>query len=246
MKPQHITFDPDTETFRAPHLAEIRQQAAALGERHGTLQVEIGSNRGRFLKGLARLHPDHFHLGVEIRRKFVDLVNDELQQENIPNARCLCGDANLALPLLFDHGELHRVYVLFPDPWWKKRHAKRRLLTPEFLRLTAQFIAPGGLLILKTDVEPYAQYLQEVVQTARPFLQPLDPGDPRWPQDEPRWPHTTREVKVLRDDLPIWKFYLLRTDDPVPPQAPDEHKPQGLFPKPENHRHANGRTRLRR
>lgn len=245
MKLQDFTFDPDIETYRANHLAEIRAWGQAHSPIEGPIQVEIGSNRGRFLKGMAALHPEHTVLGVEIRRKFAELVAEELAAEGPSNALSLCGDANLALPLLFADGELERLFVLFPDPWWKKRHAKRRILTPEFLLLVARKLRPGGQMIIKTDVEPYADYVREVVQSVDGPLRLLEPGDPAWPQDEERWPKTTREAKILRDGLPIWRFYLTRTEQPMDSLSTEGPLPQERFPKPDQKPSGASRSRVR-
>lgn len=214
MKVQDVTFSEAIETYQRAKLDAIREWAKDV-ELPSPVQVEIGSNRGRFLQNLAALYPEHSVLGIEIRAKFAAIIEEEIQAKGIPNARALCADANLALPLLFADGSLHRVYVLFPDPWWKKRHAKRRLLTPDFLKLVAQKLAPGGHLIIKTDVEPYAQYLEEMLTHTAPAFRLVKKGDEQYPDSEDKWPLTTREGKILQQGYPTWPFYLVRTEAPL-------------------------------
>jgi tRNA (guanine-N7-)-methyltransferase len=227
---QEVNLDPYVEEFQSEQIECIK--AWATGRDVKTpIHLEIGANRGRFLKGLARNCPEHSVIGIEIRRKFVQALQIELEQEGPPNAHMLGADANIALPLIFSDGSVHRVYVLFPDPWWKKRHAKRRLITPRFLNLLADKISPQGLLIIKTDVEQYAQMVQELVDESQRWAR-IFPKDEDWPQDEPQWPLTTREVRILSEDLPIWKIYAKPTG--VLAQGSIEDLPPQQFQKPGN------------
>ena len=241
---QNVDFDETIETYQGEQLASIRAWAQGRSF-EGRIQIEIGSNRGRFLRGLAGLYPSHSAVGVEMRRRFVETLEAELAHSGPANAHILCADANLALPMLFADRTLARVYVLFPDPWWKKRHAKRRLLTPRFLRLISEKLALDGQLIVKTDVEPYAEMVEDLVHSS-PRWRRLREGDEGWPQDEPQWPHTTRERKILGKGLPIWKIYAAptgSTDDDVLDAPPHERfeKPEVAIEKPLSHR-----PRLRR
>ncbi len=208
---QDVTFDEATETYQRARLDAIRAWGA---ERQlpGPVQIEIGSNQGRFLKGLARLYTDRSVLGIEIRRRFVEVLSEELTDEGLTNAQALAADANLALPLLFADNTVERIYILFPDPWWKKRHAKRRLFTPEFLGLLANKLRPDGLLVIKTDVEPYAEIVSELIDQSQRWRRVM-PDDPAWPEDEDQWPKTTREGKILRKGLPVWKIYAEPTGE---------------------------------
>lgn len=231
MQIQPVTFAPHIEQFSDRHLQAIKDQGDAL-DLQAPYHVEIGSNRGRFLRGIARVFPHRSIIGLEIRPKWARLAGADLRKDGITHAASLYGDANLALPLLFPDASLERVYILFPDPWWKKRHARRRIISPHVLQLLAAKLQPGGLLIIKTDVEPYYHFAAGLFDDTCPQFRRLDPQDPAWPQDEPAWPLTTREVRIVEKGLPVFKLYAVRTDVPASPDAIREAALE-RFPKPD-------------
>ena len=194
------------------------------------VHVEIGSNRGRFLKELAVALPDRTVLGIEIRRKFADLVNDEINGLGLRNAQVLGADAQLALPLLFPDASVECFYLLFPDPWWKKRHAKRRLFTPEFLDLIADKLVVGGHFVAKTDVAPYADFIRAVLPSTD-RLDLVEEGTQGWPDHAAAWPMTTRERKVASAAGPIWRYVLRNNGKPRSGQ-PYPEIDLDRFPKP--------------
>jgi tRNA (guanine-N7-)-methyltransferase len=235
---QKVELDAHVENFQAEQIEAIKLWAKDR-ELSAPVQLEIGSNRGRFLTGLARNYPEHSVVGIEIRRRFAETLQQELDLEGPTNAHILGADANIALPMIFADGSIHRVFVLFPDPWWKKRHAKRRLITPKFLNLLADKIAPDGHLVVKTDVEQYAQMVSDLVEGSRRWMR-LNPDDTEWPRDEAQWPLTTRERKIIRKELPIWKIYAKPTG--APRDETLEDLPAERFEKPEKTiDHARGR-----
>ena len=229
MKLQEVDFPESVVRYQAAQLDTIRRWGRGR-ELPAPVQVEIGSNRGRFLLGLAAALPNRTVVGMEIRRKFADALDSKIAAAGLSNAHALGVDANLALPMLFADGALERLYVLFPDPWWKKRHARRRLLTPGFLDLAADKLQPRGHLIIKTDVAPYARYLAELLETT-PRFRRISEGDADYPDDEPTWPLTSREFAVRSRAAPIWKFYLVSTGRPRTTEA-TLLLPRGRFPKP--------------
>jgi tRNA (guanine-N7-)-methyltransferase len=230
VKLQNPSFPEFVTQYRAGELDAIAawaQDRTAAGPVH----VEIGSNRGRFLKALAASLPDRTVLGIEIRKKFAELLQTEVDEEGLGNALVLGADAQLALPMLFPDHSLECVYLLFPDPWWKKRHAKRRLFAPPFLDLIADKLQVGGHLVVKTDVEPYAAFIETVIPTTK-RLDLVTPTDARWPSHADKWPQTTRERKVGTAGDPVWRYVLCnngapRSDEPYPEIDLDR------FPKPE-------------
>lgn len=229
MKLQDVTFPDIVAAHRSAELDDIATWAESR-ELPAPVHVEIGSNRGKFLKGLAASLPDRTLLGIEIRRKFAEVLHGELVAEGLQNAHVLGADAQLALPLLFPNASIECVYLLFPDPWWKKRHAKRRLFTPPVLDLLADKLQVGGHLVVKTDVEPYAEMIEEVLPCTQRFDR-VEPGDAGWPPHAEAWPLTTRERKVTRAGGPIWRFVLRRNDAPRSTEPYPEIDMQ-RFPKP--------------
>ncbi len=128
------------------------------------LALEIGFAKGRFLLGTGAANPDLGFIGIESRRKWIPYVREQCQKHGITNVAVAQGDAHYLLPMCIPDGRLQEVFVLFPDPWWKERHQKKRLLlTDDFLKEIARTIKPGGLLTLKTDVARYADAVLETV-----------------------------------------------------------------------------------
>ncbi|MFN6339833.1 MAG: tRNA (guanosine(46)-N7)-methyltransferase TrmB, partial [Cyanobacteriota bacterium] len=119
------------------------------------LHLDIGSARGRFLLALAPLRPERNHLGLEIRQPLVEAAEADRQAAALPNLRFLFANANVSLPgwlALLPPGRLALVSLQFPDPWFKTRHHKRRVLGPALLHALAGAMAPGSQLFLQSDV----------------------------------------------------------------------------------------------
>jgi len=109
------------------------------------LHLDIGSARGRFLLALAPLRPERNHLGLEIRQPLVEAAEADRQAAALPNLRFLFANANVSLPgwlALLPPGRLALVSLQFPDPWFKTRHHKRRVLGPALLHALAGAMAP--------------------------------------------------------------------------------------------------------
>ncbi len=195
-------FDEITEQYSKRELEAFREFASTttLPER---VSVEIGSNRGRFLTALSQDRPDHFHLGIEIRHKWVKQSKKSIEKLHIDNADVICGDANLALPIVFDDGQIDDIYILYPDPWWKARHHKRRLIQPKFLDLLHTKMKPEGRVIIRTDVGPLADAMREEL-TFHPHFFPLDPQD----YDFNALPLSTRERSSIEQDIPLNLVYF--------------------------------------
>lgn len=130
---------------------------AALFGRAAPLELEVGSGKGLFLRTAARLHPEVDFLGVEIALKYAQFAAAALAKGGLTNAMVVAGDA---LRLLAEHvpdAALQAVHVYFPDPWWKKRHKKRRVMRESLLADVQRTLRPGGALHFWTDVEEYFQ-----------------------------------------------------------------------------------------
>src|SRR5207244_2113668 len=131
-------------------------QGALFG--HGApLEVEVGSGKGLFLARTSADHPDRNFLGIEIARKYARYAGARLARQQSTNAVIICGDALALFQRWFADASLGAVHVYFPDPWWKKRHKKRRVMNEQFLRDVERTLATGGWLHFWTDVEEYFQ-----------------------------------------------------------------------------------------
>jgi tRNA (guanine-N7-)-methyltransferase len=119
--------------------------------------VEIGFGNGEHLLALAARQPERNFLGIEVHRPGVGRLLLGVAEQGLSNLRIISHDAVEVFGSQLTAAALAEILVLFPDPWPKKRHHKRRLIQPEFVRLLASRLHPGGLLRLATDWQPYAQ-----------------------------------------------------------------------------------------
>src|SRR5947209_7024938 len=144
--------------------------------RNAPLELEIGPGRGAFALDHAARHPELDLVVIETRRSDCELIRGRAAKRGIRNLMVLHGDAKLLVPRLFPAGSLSAVHVQFPDPWWKRRHHKRRMVDVDFAARMRSVLAPGGAVDFRTDVPAYAR---EGIQTW------LDAGFIQLPDDPP-------------------------------------------------------------
>jgi tRNA (guanine-N7-)-methyltransferase len=169
---QQESWDAHHEKWVIPDDAVDRAAVslAAWFGREAPVVVEIGSGIGEATAVLAALRPDVNILAFEVWRPGVAHTLGLLAEAGADNVRLISVDAVWALEHLFAPGSLEELWTFFPDPWPKKRHHKRRLVTPEFTALVATRLRPGGLWRLATDWTQYAEQMQ-VILDAEPGLQ---------------------------------------------------------------------------
>ena len=117
--------------------------ASALFGREAPLEVEVGSGKGLFLQSAAAAVPGHDFLGLEVSHKYARFAASRLAKRGVTNAIVIDADAQRVFHELVPDAALAAVHVYFPDPWWKKRHHKRRLMNERFLADVARALAPG-------------------------------------------------------------------------------------------------------
>jgi len=180
---------------------------ALVGARAGALELEIGSGHGGFALAFARARPDRALVAIEQRRKFAADLAAKAARRGLENLIAIHGDARLLAPRLFRAGSLAAIHVHFPDPWWKRRHQRRRLVDDGMSLLLLRLLAPDGLLDFRTDVERYAREaivrLEEVG-----FVNEAGAGRfaARAEDDIP----STREKRYLTSGEPVWRLRLRR------------------------------------
>ena len=128
--------------------------------------IEIGFGNGDNLLRLAGAHPERDFLGIEVHRAGIGRLLLALEAQQLRNVRIVCHDAVEVLVAQVPPLSVQEILILFPDPWPKKRHHKRRLLQPAFAALAASRLAAGGQLRLATDWEPYAQHMLETLNAS--------------------------------------------------------------------------------
>jgi tRNA (guanine-N7-)-methyltransferase len=125
--------------------------------------MEIGFGNGEHLLAHALVAPERDFLGIEVHRAGVGHLLLAAAKAELSNLRIICHDAVEVLQQQIAPAALDDVYLLFPDPWPKTRHHKRRIVQPEFAQLVARALRPGGHWHLATDWEPYAQHMLAVL-----------------------------------------------------------------------------------
>ena len=182
--------------------------------REAPLALEIGFGGGHFLTNLAVQHPDLNLIGVERSYYSVVETEDRLDKAAVQNVRLIYADARLVLAYICAPGTMDAIYVNFPDPFPKKAHAKRRLLTPETLSLIASRLKPGGQLTIATDVAAYAESIAgSLAHTAG--LRNQYPT--RWVNATPGRRPTRYERKALDRGELCYYFEYTRIDSTLPP-----------------------------
>jgi tRNA (guanine-N7-)-methyltransferase len=129
------------------------------------LIVEIGFGNGSSLAEAAANNPQHNFLGIEVHEPGIGHLMNILAHREIPNVRIFQGDAVEILRDRLEDGSVDRINLFFPDPWPKKRHHKRRLVSPAFADLVSRKLKSGGCFHAATDWEDYAFHITETFKT---------------------------------------------------------------------------------
>lgn len=202
---QQAAWDRHVDEWLVPDSAvdEVPFDVARHFGREAPLIVEIGSGNGEAVAALAAGRPDHDVLAFEVWRPGVASTFLELEDGGIANVRLLSVDAVWCMEHLFTEEQLAELWTFFPDPWHKKRHHKRRLVTPAFAALAASRLAPGAAWRLATDWPDYAEQIDAVLGE-----EPLLEGGrtERWPDR----PVTKFERRGVAEGRPIAEFCYRR------------------------------------
>jgi tRNA (guanine-N7-)-methyltransferase len=154
--------------FMLPYQPQLLDLDAVYG-RVAPKLLEIGFGMGEGMADIASAHPENDYLGVEVHTPGVGALLKQIGERKLGNVRVIQHDAVEVLTCMIAPRSLSGVHIFFPDPWHKKRHNKRRLIQPPFVRLLAEHLQPGGYLHLATDWEDYAVQMLEVL-SAEPTL----------------------------------------------------------------------------
>ncbi|HEX7417338.1 MAG TPA: tRNA (guanosine(46)-N7)-methyltransferase TrmB [Steroidobacteraceae bacterium] len=193
--------------FDGGQAAPLLDLDAAFGRRAPRV-LEIGFGNGENLVALAAAHPHNDYLGIEVHRPGIGRLLLAAAQGALTNVRVICHDAVEVLERGIAPDSLDEVQVLFPDPWHKARHHKRRLIQPPFVALLAARLRAGGILRVATDWQPYAEQMLEVLLRCEQ-LQNLAPDGGFAPRPQERAP-TRFEQRGTRLGHGVWDLEFRR------------------------------------
>jgi tRNA (guanine-N7-)-methyltransferase len=181
--------------------------------------IEIGFGMGIATAQIAQENPDRNYLGIEVHKPGIGRLLWEIERRHLDNIRIIEHDAAEVLELMIGSNSTAAFHIFFPDPWPKKKHHKRRLITRPFTGLLAEKMLPGAYVYMVTDSEDYARWalagFSAVPELRNPYASPpgAPSGDPLGSGFAPAlpWrPRTKFETKGLAKNHPIRELYFLR------------------------------------
>jgi len=192
---------------RIPSLSEM------FGDSKSNLHLDIGCAAGEFLFDLALLNTSWNYLGIEIREKLVKNARLKIGESEIKNLYFVFGNANNFLNDVqseFIIKNLKSISINFPDPWFKKRHHKRRLIQPEFINILSNSLQKGTLIFIKTDVKDLFDYIDYTISSNFDF-KTIDKKDFNYSESfNPNKVKTNREKYVIVNKLDIFERIYIK------------------------------------
>lgn len=211
--PRRPPKKPDPALDLADHLLQLESlpipfEPLRVFPRGAPVELEVGSGKGLFLSSFSAAHPERNFLGVEISGGYARLCAGRLASAGATNARIIHGDATFLARSMLPDACLAAVHVYFPDPWWKARHRKRRVLSDEFLRHAGRALTAGGELHVWTDVEEYFHEAMGAAAATGLYATPREEqgGEPRHDLDYRT--HFERRTRLAGE--PVWRAALTR------------------------------------
>ena len=194
------------EIERIPSLIEM------FGDSKMNLHLDIGCASGEFLFDLALVNTSWNYLGMEIREKLSKTAKEKVRKKEIKNLYFVFGNANNILNDVqsdFIITNLKSISFNFPDPWFKKRHHKRRVIQPELINILSKSLQKGSLIFIKTDVKDLFNYMDNTISSNFNFKK-IDKKDLNYADSfNPNKVKTNREKYVIVNQLDIFeKIYM--------------------------------------
>ena len=134
------------------------------------LDFEIGFGRGEFICDYALQNPDRFIIGIDVRKKTVELLQEKLALLNITNVYAVHGNGLICLQDMFDDQSINNIFIFHPDPWEKRRHNNRRVVNNELLDVAKNKLLETGKIHISTDVESLWKNITKVVAVNQNFV----------------------------------------------------------------------------
>ena len=205
---QHV--NPLSEFFQLP--LSLPSKNVIFRKSHNPIHLDIGSAKGEFLIELATKLPEWNFLGLEIREPLVSLCEKKRRQLELNNLKFLFCNVNVSLDEWLsdlNYGQLKRVSIQFPDPWFKRKHFKRRLLKTNILNSIAKAMSKDGEIFIQSDIFKLIEYMTNTIDENRYFTR-KNVGDLRSIDKNPYNVMTDREVFSLKKNLLIYRVMYIR------------------------------------
>jgi tRNA (guanine-N7-)-methyltransferase len=168
------------------------------------IHLDIGCAWGRFLLELSQQDRSWNYLGMEIRQALVIHANHQRDEIGSTNLHYIFGNINTSLSTLFASlppGKLQRVTIQYPDPCFKNKHAKRRVVQPALIEDLARYLPSGGEILLQSDLEWVAQEMCDRFNEHPAFQR----SQTEWLEPNPLGIPTERELSTLKKGLPVYR-----------------------------------------
>jgi tRNA (guanine-N7-)-methyltransferase len=177
------------------------------------LHLDIGCAAGEFLLDLASANKNWNYMGIEIREKLVKTARLKVRDREIKNLYFVFGNANKILNEIqskFIIKNVKSISIYFPDPWFKKRHHKRRVIQPEFITILSNSLEKGTLIFIKTDVKELFNYMDCTI-SSNPYFKTIDKKDFNYSESfNPNKVKTNREKYVIVNKLDIFERIYIK------------------------------------
>ncbi len=178
------------------------------------VEIEVGFGKGLFLVNEGVANPDRNYFGIEIIRKYQLYAATRVANRGLPNVKTCCADAKIVMREFVVPGTVSTVHVFFPDPWWKNKHKKRLLFTPEFATLTNDVLKMGGQLHFVTDVQDYFEMVTETLRHCPGFEELPQPPETAPVHDMDYL--TNFERKFRKEGRPIYRSRYVKVVPTIP------------------------------
>jgi tRNA (guanine-N7-)-methyltransferase len=160
---------------------ELRRALAGIIKPASRFVWEVGSGHGHFLTAYAKAHPDEMCIGIDITSDRIARADRKRDRARLENLKFVRADADDFLAVMPERARFTTIFILFPDPWPKRRHHKNRVVNPGFLTAAAKQAQKGTSLYFRTDHEPY---FREVAAAMAAHTDWSEPDETAWPFEE--------------------------------------------------------------
>lgn len=167
------------------------------------VEIDVGSGRGLFLVTAGEANPDRNFLGIEVDYREGRRAAKRLKKRDLSNVRVWGGDVKIAFNKHVPRQSVDAVHVYFPDPWWKRKHRRRRVFTTELVDQMSQVLKPGGYVHSWTDVEEYFEVISGLMNHDTRF-ENLPPPEEKSPEHDMDY-RTSFERKKRKEGFPIYR-----------------------------------------